>query len=345
MSLPTTFLALYPFLVLFLQTAVVPERAADGQVVQLTIHPAGKQTVQRLLPPPPAKPVGEQAAKLYAEALELLPENAGQLDTGWLDSPIDAFPAEEARELLAPMEPAFRKLEEAARRGPVKWNPPPATEELRSVRALAKLLALKARLQIAEGKPAEAAQSIGTGYALARSLTEPGCEAIHAMVGVALGELFTEQLLTLSQQTNAPSLLPALQQLPEPLVDIEPAIQGEMDALRTKVPNPITRGMMVNQLKSSQGRMRQLAARLRGRLAAARMVEQLRVKAADSGGLPEKLETPKASTQPADRVRLDYRRLSTDSAELIVRTGDASEQMRYEIKLMSAIAPPHKERR
>lgn len=339
MSLPTTILALYPFLVLFMQTAAVPERAADGQVVALTIHSAGKQAVQRLLPPPPTKPAGEQAAKLYAEALELLPENAGQLDAGWLDSPIDAFPAEEARELLAPMEPAFRKLAEAAQHGPVEWDPPPALEELRSVRALAKLLALKARLQIAEGESAEAAQSIGTGYALARSLTEPGCEAIHAMVGVALGELFTEQLLAFAQQTNAPSLLPALQKLPEPLIDIEPAIKAELDNLRAKVPNPITRSVMANQLKSSQGRMRQLAARLRGRIAAVRTIEQLRSRAAGSGGLPERIETPRPSTQPADRVVLEYDRLSAEKAELTVTTGDSSERVRYVITMLAARPP------
>lgn len=339
MSLPTTILALYPFLVLFMQTAVVPEGGAEGPVVEVAVHPAGEGVVQHLLPAPPTQPAGEQAAKLHAEALELLPEDAARSDVGWLDAPIDAFPAEEARELLSPMEPAFRKLAEAAQHGPVEWDPPPALEELRSVRVLAKLLALKARLQIAEGESAEAARSIGTGYALARSLTEPGCDAIQAMVGVALGELFTEQLLALAQQTNAPSLLPALQKLPEPLVDIEPAIKAELDNLRAKVPNPITRSMMANQLKSSQGRMRQLAARLRGRIAAVRTIEQLRAEAAGSSGLPERIETPRPSTQPADRVVLEYDRLSAEKAELTVTTGDSSERMRYVIALLAARPP------
>jgi hypothetical protein len=346
MSLPTSILALYPFLVLFLQAPPVQEAQPDDTAIEVQIHPAGKQALRSILPAERRKADATPSfAELLQEAVELLPADASTLGGNWLFGPIEDFPAEEAKELLASAKPAIARLKQAVRGSPVNWDPPPSMDDLSHIRALAKLLTLKARLQIAERHFEAAAETIGTGYALARTMTAPRTEAIHGMVGVAIGSLMTEQLLALILQPAAPSLSPALRALPDPLIDLEPVLNAEVAALRTKVLNPFMRKPMAAQLESSHARMRQLATKLQGQITAVRLLDELRVKSAGFGELPANLNTSTPATRPANRITIRYKRLEAGKAELTVATGEPPEQTRYHISLMPAGPKAKKENR
>ncbi|HUG89266.1 MAG TPA: hypothetical protein VML55_00430, partial [Planctomycetaceae bacterium] len=94
----------------------------------------------------------------------------------WLDGPIEELPREDVRRFLGRYSGVFEQLEIASRRETVDWDwrmrdlkgLEPISfllAEIQESRSLARLLRLKARLEIAEGRYDDALDTLRTGYA------------------------------------------------------------------------------------------------------------------------------------------------------------------------------------
>ncbi len=108
--------------------------------------------------------------------------------------------------------------------------------ELQQMRMYARMLAAKARFEIAEGKYDQAVETLQTGFALARDAAR-GPTLIHSLVGSACAALMSEQIQQLVQQPDAPNLYWALTALPRPLIDYRPGFEAECDGLLLEFPD------------------------------------------------------------------------------------------------------------
>ena len=150
----------------------------------------------------------------------------------WIETPLNEFPKEEAGKVLQGSQ--FKFLDQAARCEYCDWQLPLRDEpfyeillpELQQTRSFGRMLAAKARLQIAEGQLDEAAHTLQTGYALARHVGE-GQTLINALVGIAITGIMSKQVETFIEQPGAPNLYWALTNLPDPLVDMRPGLEAE----------------------------------------------------------------------------------------------------------------------
>ena len=103
------------------------------------------------------------------------------------------------------------------------------------MRDFGRVLALKARLQIADGRLDDALGTIQTGYALARDVAQ-GQTLINALVGMAISATMDNRLEELIQQPGAPNLYWALTALPKPLIDPRPGMEMEMNMVYLAFP-------------------------------------------------------------------------------------------------------------
>jgi hypothetical protein len=96
-------------------------------------------------------------------------------------------------------------------------------------------LALQARLQIAEGHTAEAADTLLTGFAMARHTAD--CPfLVSGLVGLAISNIMLDEVDALVQSPRCPNLYWSLTALPDPLIDFRPAFEMERDAVFLEFP-------------------------------------------------------------------------------------------------------------
>jgi hypothetical protein len=98
--------------------------------------------------------------------------------------------------------------------------------DVQSLRNIATLLAVRARLEIAQGRYDKAVHTLQTGLALARH-TGDAVTLIQELVGIAIAQVMFNQLEELIQQPDAPNFYWALTALPRPFFDLHKALQGE----------------------------------------------------------------------------------------------------------------------
>lgn len=224
--------------------------AQQAPVVKLTLHPAPE-------PRPALK------YRLLPEAIDLKPGNAAVMynkvflqwsqrrhDTetwqrivDWSAVPLDGLPRDAVRKTLSSFESEFDALGLAARRDHCDWQLP-LTErnplalllpEVQEARQGARLLAAKARLEMAEGDFDGAVRTLQTGFSLARHVAE-GPTLVTALVGMASCGMMCEQVETLVQQPGTPNLYWALTWLPRPYIDMRRAVEMEMHFLELALP-------------------------------------------------------------------------------------------------------------
>ena len=99
--------------------------------------------------------------------------------------------------------------------------------EIQASRSLARILAARAKLQLADGKYDEAIRTLQTGYALGRHVAH-GPFFIQCLVGDAIVNVMSYPLESFVQQPGAPNLYWALASLPRPMVDYRLALEGEL---------------------------------------------------------------------------------------------------------------------
>lgn len=136
------------------------------------------------------------------------------------------------------------------------WFPIP---DLASMRSLAAANSVRIRLAVHRGEFDEAAHALQTNFAMAKHVGEVPL-LISYLVGLGIANVNHARIEEWVQQPNAPSLYWALAELPQPLVDVCRAIEGEsllLDgafpeiraALKEKTPSPIPLEVLRERLK------------------------------------------------------------------------------------------------
>ncbi|MBN2270631.1 MAG: hypothetical protein JXN61_08460 [Sedimentisphaerales bacterium] len=290
-------------------TMLIAAGSSGVRQVELTLHPSPpleSAKAVRLLPET-EKMTNADAAPLYEKAAQFLP--AG-LDTNqiqqWLGTPLDKLPQQEIQSLLEQVKPALQSLSEAAKCRVCNW---PASVSgtmpayLSEYRELARIFALKARLEMAQGRQDEAIGTIRTGLAAAKHIGESPT-LIQGLVGLAMGAITVKQVEGFIQIPGTPNLSEALGRLPKPLINLGKAMQSEVANLKSDPRfNVLTRKTMENQLKSAHERIRLTMKRLDRHVAVLQCIEALRLYAgANQGKFPDALADITQAPVPNDPV-------------------------------------------
>jgi hypothetical protein len=231
--------------------AAVPAATAQtrppGEPVRLTLHAAAlpePASACRVLPDTRDMAPGNAAA-IYYRAFAPLADNttlfdevkSGQWDL-WLAMPIKDMPRAEVRSKLEVVAPLLRELDLAAHRRDCDWQLEGRPEgiallipEVQTFRQVARVIAVRARLEMVEGHCDAALRALQAGYALGWNLGRHAPTLIHLLVGAALTAVMDQELENLLQQPGAPNLYWALTVLPRPYFDPLPAVEEERSML------------------------------------------------------------------------------------------------------------------
>jgi hypothetical protein len=274
-------------------------------------------------------------ASLYVKAIQSLPENINtEQISQWGNTPPDKLPRKQVEKTLQRFKASLALVEQAARCKKCEWAE--EDKNLNSYRNLAYVLALQARLKIAEGKYDEAIGVMQTGLTMGNHIGQ-GPAIIQGMVGVAISALMLKQVEEFVQLPDAPSLYGALKALPKPFIDLNKHIELERENLKKY--NPLLRKQFEEQLKPGYDRVRVIMKRLDRNIAVLQCVEALRLYAGTAEGkFPKELSNITEVDVPNDPV--------TSKAFVYSRTGSkavmegpapkgakAEEALRYELNL------------
>ena len=316
--------------------------AADGRTVELTLHPAkAPEPAQKYRLLLKAEEQSDaDAVPLYEKAVENLPKNVkpDQIRK-WRKTPADKLPRQQVQSTLEKYKPSLQLVEQAVKCKQCNWppfNPGPLPENLSEYRELIFVIALQARLQIAEGQYEQSIGTIRTGFTMARQIGEAP-NLTQGLVGVAIGALMCRELEQFIQGPNAPNLYQSLGTLPKPLVDITKTIELEIANLKNY--NFLLRRQFEKQLKPAHERVRMIMNRLDRHVAALQCVEALRLyAAAHDGKFPKELSSITEVPVPNDPVMQKpfvYRCTGPNAVLEAPAPKGATEReaIRYELKL------------
>jgi hypothetical protein len=238
-------------LTLLLAAAPAAAQTKTLPVVKFTIRPtaAPEPALKYQLLPPLKDQSSGNAALLYqrAHSPEWLnhrrrPEYKNEEMYKWEDMPLKDLPRDKMRWLET-----YRPLKEvdlAARREYCDWELTPRLRkdgiglllpDIQFHREFATLLALRARLAMAEGKFDKAVYSLQTGFAEGRDVAQ-GPTLINALVGFAISNVMLNQVEEMIRTPGSPNLYWALASLPRPLIPLRRGIQGEELVLEAEFP-------------------------------------------------------------------------------------------------------------
>ena len=163
----------------------------------------------------------------------------------WMETPMSELPIEDVEQGLRPFRRALEEAGFAARRSYCEWDFPVREaktdifnvllDEIQECRMLARLIGLRVRLRLAQGRIEEAVADLQSGYALARNVGSRGFIVNH-LVGEAIAEQMHELTLELLTQDDSPNLYWTISALPNPLIDARVSSQQEMMTLRIIFP-------------------------------------------------------------------------------------------------------------
>jgi len=162
----------------------------------------------------------------------------------WNQLPVEQIPLSEAHEFLGRMRQFYRQFDLGARRKTADWN---YTFDQGSVvdilmpdiawmRNYVPMLVLRARVEIAEGRFADAARSLETGFSFSRQISDAPL-LISGLVGVACAGQFVDCVADFVERPEAPNLYWALTALPRPLIDLRKAMEFEQRFLEMEIPD------------------------------------------------------------------------------------------------------------
>ena len=226
--------------------AASPARSADPadepKVTILSVSPkaANPEPLHpRLLPLESERTPGDAVPiylRLGAEQQDAALKAINDKSTAFLDGPFADFPVAEARGFVDQWAGKLKQIEFAARRKTAEWNytldeqREDAIEillpDVQEMRTWGWLLAIKARVEIAEKKLDEAARTIETGLSMSRQIAE-GPFLINALVGTAMAANFLNRVEEFIAQPGAPNLYWPLTALPRPLVSCRKGMDTE----------------------------------------------------------------------------------------------------------------------
>jgi hypothetical protein len=262
---------------LFVDALVVARRlpaaeaapAVEIPTVSLTLSPAVEPVPAlkyRLVPPLGERTKGN-AALAYYRAIVLSAPLAHEPEISkfvndklepWLEMPPDKLPKLDVANALRRYESVFKELKRASLYDHCEWQIPLESDgietllaEFQDLRQPARMVALRARFQIARGDFEGALESLRANYQLSGNVGKARL-LITLLIGRAVAHINAAQLETLVQQPTAPSLYWALTELPSPLVDFRVAIEMEVRLPEYSFPEIVTFGSRPLSRKESR---------------------------------------------------------------------------------------------
>ncbi|MFO0849377.1 MAG: hypothetical protein U0871_12605 [Gemmataceae bacterium] len=218
-------------------------------VRRIVITPAAVPTsavTDPLLPPATDRTPGN-AALDYLRAFLTVPKQPrlvgdewdarNKREEFWRTCPVDRTPVAELKQELNPLRASLRWADRAARRDGCDWQPArplgPAMvgdllPELQHIREVMGWLRLRAKVELAEGRFADARRTVQTLFQLGKHVGE-GPTLIQSLVGVAGVAITLGVVDEWNSAPGSPNLYWSLATLPAPLLDPRPMLAGEME--------------------------------------------------------------------------------------------------------------------
>ncbi len=152
----------------------------------------------------------------------------------WNKVPLKKIPRKEAKARLNELQHILRQMELAARRRTADWNfpldldgpPDLLLPQIHMQRVFSQLVALQARVELAEAKFPQAVHTVQTGFSYSRQMNEAPFFA-SSLVAIATATLFTNCVFDFVELPGAPNLYWALSDLPQPLIDLRRSTELE----------------------------------------------------------------------------------------------------------------------
>ncbi|MFO0900365.1 MAG: hypothetical protein U0836_23265 [Pirellulales bacterium] len=240
------FPTLVPLAVL-LVAASISARADDSgpKVVKLELSPQAepRPALKYQLLPDLAEQEPGNAATFYFRALAwegrdfFNDEEYSNKVYNWLGVQLTDLPLQDVENTVGVYRNQLEEVRRASLRVVCDWEDPVREQgfatllpHLQKTRALARVLALKARLQIAQGKFDEAAKTLVLGFSLGQHSSQ-GTTLIHALVGAVHVGLMLDCIEDWVGRPGAPNLYWALSTVPEPLISVRKALEFERHGL------------------------------------------------------------------------------------------------------------------
>jgi len=160
----------------------------------------------------------------------------------WLVGPIRDVPRDQAKTMLDAYSNALHEMELGATRQACDWEFEHRLEgvslllgDIQEMRALGRLVALRARVALLDGQTDEAIHWLQIGFVMSRHVSQ-GTSLIQSLVGCAIESSMSRGLEDLIQVPGTPSLYWALASRPRPFIDMTSALEGERTILEREVP-------------------------------------------------------------------------------------------------------------
>lgn len=157
----------------------------------------------------------------------------------------EAFSANDAQKLVQPWESRLEQIRLGSLRRKCDWGYTLDEQregiidillpDAQSMRGWGRLLAVKARMQIANGDHEGAAQTIGTGLRFAQHVGE-GPFLINGLVAIAIAEMMIDQLERFVAMENSPNTYWAIATMPRPLISLRDAMEMEHGIVEVMIP-------------------------------------------------------------------------------------------------------------
>jgi len=231
------------FCLIAAQPALAQKQAPPQKIYHLKITPMSppRPAMKYRLLPSALDTVGGNAVQLYMIGATQAPTDdvLNNQISSWLSMDIARLPRKEIDEKLsaAPIGYLFKNFDEAARYEQCIWETHYKTQgfeallpHLRGMRDGSRIVALKARLQLADGDYPAALHTLQTGFATARHLT-PQSVLIQQLVAAAIARHMLDDVTEWVGSSNAPNLYWALSELPHPYLDLRDTFDQERCAL------------------------------------------------------------------------------------------------------------------
>jgi hypothetical protein len=232
---------LVAFALILLGAAATPADDVHPKVLTLHVPAPSERALQYALLPELRDTIPGNAARHYHQAVKILmkdvrPKNDWFYDIReWQTMLLKELPSPVVNDFLKKCETTFLEVEAGARSEQCDWG---LTKELRKkgsaelsldvrgTHAIAMFLAVRARFEMAQGRPDKAVRTLQTGFAVARQLAE-NSTLLSAPDAIDCASLMVTQLEEFIQQPGSPNLYWSLTDLPRPFIDLRKGMQGE----------------------------------------------------------------------------------------------------------------------
>lgn len=212
-------------------------QGAEPRVIRLKISPAPRPTpaLRYKLFPNMRELKEGNAVPLYLRAQIVGVNRFNRMNEASekLELSLDKFPRDEIRKVIKESADILHETSMGARRNRAEWSIPIQEDgvatllpEIQGMRTLARLLALKAHLALADGDYAAASETLETMFAMAHHL-EDAVTLISSLVGIAIGGIASGEIEQWIGAPGSPNLYWSLSALPSPLVDLRKGFESE----------------------------------------------------------------------------------------------------------------------